>query len=40
MASSPEKVQVDPKALNKKKPPAEGLTAYQQMDNYEYVRCI
>ena len=40
MASSPAKVQVDPKALNKKKPPAEGLTAYQQMDNYEYVRCI
>ncbi len=27
MASSSEKVQVDPKASNKKKPPAEGLTA-------------
>jgi hypothetical protein len=27
MASSPEKVQVDPKASNKKKPPVGGLTA-------------
>jgi hypothetical protein len=28
MASSLEKVQVDPKASNKKKPPVGGLTAY------------
>jgi hypothetical protein len=40
IVSSSEKFQVNPKASNKKKPPAGGLTAYQQMDNYEYIRCI
>jgi hypothetical protein len=40
MASSPEKVQVDPKASNKKKPPVGGLAAYQQNHNYEGIRRI
>ena len=40
MASSPEKVQVDPKASNKKKPPAVGLTAYQKKNDYERMRSI
>ena len=38
MASSTEKVQVDPEASNKKKLPAVGLTAYQKMNDYERIR--
>jgi hypothetical protein len=40
MASSPEKVQVEPKASNKKKLPAGGLIAYQQNDDCEGIRRI